>query len=64
MDPPVGDEFLQRKPRDLPPNRIEARHDDSIGRVVDDDIDSGGQLERANVSPFATDDASLHLIVR
>src|SRR5689334_1132746 len=63
MDAAVRHELLEREPRDLASNRIEARHDDGVGRVVDDDVDTGGQLERANVAPLAADDPTLHLVV-
>ena len=64
MDASVGHELLEREPRDLAAHRIEARHDDRVGRVVDDDVDAGRELERANVSALAADDAPLHFVVR
>ena len=64
MDASVRHELLERQPRDLAADRIEAGHDDGVGRVVDDDVDAGGELERADVSAFAADDAALHLVVR
>ena len=63
MDAAVGNQFFQRKPRDLTANRIEAGYDDSVGSVVDDDIDARRQLERANVSAFAANDPPLHFII-
>ena len=64
MDSAVGDELLERQPRDLAADRIEARNHDRVGRVVDDDVHAGGELERADVSPLAPDDPPLHFVVR
>ena len=64
MDASVSDELLQREARNFAPNRIEARDDDGVRGIINDDVDPCGELEGANVSALATDDASLHLIVR
>ena len=40
---------------------IEAGEDDRFRRVVDDEVDAGGQLQRADVASFAADDAALHV---
>ncbi len=64
MNPAVGDERLERATRDLAADRIEARDDDRIGRVVDDDVHAGRGLERTNVSAFAPDDPAFHLVAR
>src|SRR3712207_8444933 len=45
MNAPVGDELLQGEARDLPAHRVEAGDDHGVGRVVDDDVDAGGELE-------------------
>ena len=50
MDAPVGDEPLEREPRDLPPDRVVARDDDRFGRVVDDQVDAGRRFDRADVA--------------
>src|SRR5882762_3399289 len=63
MDSAVGDELFEGETRDFAAYRIEARHNDRIRRVIDDDVNSGGELERANVPALAADDAPLHLIV-
>ncbi len=64
MDATVRHQFLESKPCDFSAHRIEARHNNCVGRVVDDHVDSGDELEGANVSSFAADDASFHLIIR
>ena len=64
MDAAVGDQPLDRPPRDLAPEGIEAREDDRAGRVVDDQVDAGRELERADVAALAADDAALHVVAR
>ena len=63
MDAAVGHQLLERQPRDLATDRIEAGDDDRVRRVVDDHVDAGRQLERADVPALAPDDAALHLVV-
>src|SRR5918999_3822001 len=50
MDAPVGDKLLEGEASNLPPDRIEARDDHRVRRVVDDDVDPGRQLEGPDVS--------------
>ena len=64
MDAPVGNQLLQGQPGDFAPDRVEAGHNHSIGRVVDDDVHPRGQLERADVASLAPDDPPFHFIVR
>ena len=64
VDAAVGDQALDRLARDLAAERIEAREDDRPGRVVDDELDAGGGLERADVAALAADDASLEVVAR
>ena len=64
VDAAVGDQALDRLARDLAAERIEAREDDRAGRVVDDELDAGGGLERADVAALAADDAPLHVVAR
>src|SRR5258708_31691843 len=63
MNPAVREELLQGDPRYFAANRIVARDDDRFGRVVDNDIDAGGGLYRADIAALAADDPSLHLVV-
>src|SRR5271168_1444007 len=58
MNPAVRDELLQRDPRDLAANRIVARDNHRFGSVVDNDIDPGGSLDRADIAALAPDDPS------
>src|SRR5207237_10523863 len=53
MNASVLHEALERNARDLAADRIEAGEDDGFRRVVDDEVDAGGQLERAAVATFA-----------
>ena len=64
VDPPVGDETLDGLARDLAPEGIEAREDDRARRVVDNQFDTRGLLERADVTALPADDAALHVLAR
>ena len=64
VDAAVGDELGQGDPGDLAADRVEARQDDRLGRVVDDQVDAGGLLEGADVAALAADDPALHLVRR
>ena len=63
MDATVGHELGQGHAGDFAADRVEGADDDRLGRVVDDQVHSGGLLEGPNVAPFAADDAALHLVV-
>jgi hypothetical protein len=64
MDPPVGHQGADRQPRDLAPHRVEARDRQGLGGVVDDHVDAGGGLERADVAALAADQPTLHVVGR
>src|SRR5439155_9881350 len=64
VDPAVADELRQRQARDLAANGVEARQDDRLGGVVDDQVDAGGLLEGPDVAALAADDPALHLVRR
>ena len=64
MDAAVGDQPLDRLLRDLAAVGIEAGEDDRARRVVDDQVDAGGELEGADVAPFTPDDAPLEVVAR
>ena len=55
---------LERDAADLAAHRVEAREDDRLGRVVDDEVDAGHLLEGADVAALAADDAALHVVAR
>ncbi len=46
----------------LAANGLEAREDDALGRIVDDEVDAGELLERADVAALAADDAALQVV--
>jgi hypothetical protein len=62
MDAAIGDQPLDRLTGDFAPERIEAREDDGPRRVVDDELDARGLLERADVASLAADDPALHVV--
>ena len=64
MDASVREELGHRDAGHLPAHGVERREGDGVGRVVDDDVDAGGVLERADVAALAADDAPLHVLGR
>ena len=64
VDAPVHDQLLEGVPRDLAAQRLEGRDDDRLRRVVDDQVDAGGRLERPDVAALAADDAALQVVRR
>ena len=64
VDPAILYELLERESRDLAPHGVEAREDDRLGRVVDDEVHPGRRLERPDVPALSTDDAALHVLAR
>ena len=62
MDPAVDDQFVERDPRHLAADWVEAADDDRLGRVIDDQVDAGRLLKGANVAPLLTDDATFQLV--
>src|ERR687897_667239 len=64
MDPAILYELLERQPRRLPPDRVERRQHDRLGRVVDDEVHTCRPLERADVPSLTTDDPALHVLGR
>ena len=63
MDAAVQHEPLERQPRDLAADRVEARQQHCARRVVDDQVHAGRGLEGPDVAPLAADDPPLHLVV-
>ena len=51
MDAAVGDQALDRLPRDLAAVRVEAGEDDRARRVVDDEVDAGGRSSARMLRP-------------
>ena len=58
----VGNEVLEGNAGSLATDRVEARKNDGLGRVVDHEINAGNLLERADVTTLAADDAALEVI--
>ena len=59
---PSWQQLLERHAGDLAPHAVEAGQDHRVRRVVDDEVDAGEVLERADVAPLAADDAALHVV--
>ena len=64
VDPAVLDQHLQGDPADLAPDRVEAGQQHGFRGVVDDHVDAGDGLERADVAALAADDPALDLVGR
>ena len=64
MDTAVRNQTLDRLFGNLAAIGIEAGQDDRAGGIVDDEIDAGRELQRADVAPFASDDAALQIVAR
>src|SRR3569833_127387 len=63
VDTAVGNQTVHGQAGYLAPNRVEAGKDDRFRCIVNNDLDTGGCFQRADVAAFATDDTSLDLIV-
>ena len=64
MDAPVLDQSLQRDAGGLTTYRVECGEHDSLGGVVDDDVDPGDLLEGTDIPPLAADNPALHVVGR
>src|SRR6185369_17275482 len=62
VDAAIGDELVERNACDFAADRVERADDHDAGCVVDDHVDARGLFERADVPPFAADDAALHFV--
>jgi hypothetical protein len=64
MDATVLDELGQGQPGGLAADVVERRDDDNSRGVVHDDVHAGTFFESADVPPLATNDPTLHVVVR
>ncbi len=55
---------LERDAADLAADRVEAREDDGLWGVIDDEVDARERLESPDVAALAADDAALHVVAR
>ena len=62
MDSAVLNQPFEGETGDFPSHGIEARKNDDFGRIVDDEFDSRCVFDGADVAPFPTDDARLHVV--
>lgn len=63
MDPAVADEFFQRDPRHFAADGVKARKNDDFGRIVDNEFDTRGVFQRADISSFPSDNPRFHIVV-
>ena len=64
MNSSIDDQFLQSNSGNLSSNRIKSRNDHRLRCVINDKIHAGHRLQSTDVPSLASDDPSLHLIVR
>ena len=64
VDSSVGDELFEGYAGNLTSDGVKARYRDSLGSVVDDEVNSGERFDSADVSAFASDDSALHFFTR
>ena len=62
MDAAVGQQLLQRQPGDFAAHAVETREHHRPRCVVDDEVDAGEVLQRADVAALAADDPALHVV--
>src|SRR3972149_410367 len=62
MNPTVRHEFGKGKAGYLPSHRIKAGKGHAIGSVINDNVHTGGVLQRPDVSAFPTDDTAFHIV--
>ena len=63
MDSAIHDELFKRDARYFAANRVKPRKDDSLGRIVDNEIDTGCGLKCTDVAALTPNDAAFHFIV-
>ena len=63
VDAAICHELGEGQAGHFPADRVEGADDDRFRRVVDDQVHASSLFEGADVAAFATDDASLHLVV-
>ena len=64
MDAAILDQFLQGNAGHLAAHRIKARQDNSLRRIIDDEVNARHRLQCTDVTALTADDAAFHLIVR
>ena len=64
VDAAVGDEALEGEAGDLAAVGVVGGDEHGLGRIVDDEVHAGVQLQRPDVAALAPDDAALHVVGR
>ena len=64
MNPSIHNQTFQCNTRYLSPDWIEARQDNCLRRIVDDQFHARQSLQCTNISSLTSDNSSLHLIIR
>ena len=64
MDAAVLDQLQKRQLGDLAADPVERGEHDRLRSVVDDEVDAGEVLERADVAALTADDSAFHVVGR
>ena len=59
----IAHQLVESQTAGLAAHGVEAADDDSLGRVVDNNLDAAGSLQSTDITTLATDDASLDVVV-
>ena len=63
MDATIRHQLMECQTAHLTTYGVKGADDDGFGRIVDDDLNAGSCLQCTNVTSFASDDTSFHLVV-
>ena len=64
MDPAVHDQFFHSNPCHFTADRVKGGDDHGFRGIINDQVNTRGSFQRADVPAFTADDAALHVIVR
>ena len=59
----VAHQLVQGQTAGLATHRIETADNNSLGRVIDDNLNTASGLQGTDITTFATDNATLHIII-
>ena len=63
VDAAVLQQLFNGQAGGLAADGVKGRYDDGLGGVVDDEVNAGGCLQRADVAALTADNAALHVVV-
>ena len=63
MDTAVAHQLMQCQASDLAAHRVKSRQHDSLGRVINHDLDACCSLQSTDITALTTDDATLNFVI-